>query len=154
MKFEEVLKDEDCVSIMTSIAKRYKAFISKDEIKSFKLEAAWEACEKYDPNHPSKMKFTTFLGNCLKFKILLYIRSQKIKAIKPMKDVADSRQYTGIIDMLDCLTQPEKELFEQKYIYNYSVQEIADKNNISRQSMKNRLNKIKQKIASYYQITS
>jgi len=152
MIFEEVLRSEDCVSIMNSVAKRYKGLISSDEIKSFKLESAWEASEKYDPNHPSKMKFTTYLANCLKFKILLYLRSKKIKKNRPMKDKEDSKDYTFFTDMIDCLTSEEKNIFTLKYVENYSTQEVADKYNISRQSMKNRLNKIKIKLAEHYNI--
>ena len=154
MKFEEVLKNEDCVSIMNSITKRYRGLIDKEEMKSFKLEAAWEASEKYDPHHPNQMKFTTFLGNCLKFKILLYIRSKKIKRHEPMQNMADHKQDNSLFEIMDCLNSSEKELFTQKYIYNYSTQEIADKNNTSRQTMKVRLDKIKRKIAEHYEINT
>lgn len=152
MTFEEVLKNDDCVSIMNSVAKRYKGLVSSDEIKSFKLESAWEASEKYNPNHPGKMKFTTYLANCLKFKILLYLRGKKIKKNCPMKDKADSKDYTFFTDITDCLNPEEKNIFTLKYIENYSTKEIADKYNISRQSMKNKLDKIKIKLAEHYNI--
>jgi len=153
MTFEEVLNNEDCISIMNSIAKRYKGLVSRDEIKSFKLESAWEASEKYDPNHPGQMKFTTYLANCLKFKILLYLRGKKIKKNWPMQDKEDSKDYTFFTDMIDCLDAEEKNIFILKYIENYSTQELADKQGVSRQSIKNRLDKIKNKLAEQYKVS-
>lgn len=151
MNFDQVLNDPDCIAIMSSIVKRYKGLIDRAEAKSFKLEAAWEASEKYDPNHTSKMKFTTFLGNCLKFKILLFLRNKKAKQTGPIKD-RESKDYTFLTDIMDCLDKEEQSLFVKKYLENYSSKELSDFYGLSRQSIKNKLNKIKNKIADYYNI--
>lgn len=152
MNFEQVLTDPDCISIMNSIVKRYKGFIDKSEAKSFKLEAAWEATENFDPNHPNQMKFTTYLANVLKFKILNFIRSKKIKKNIPMKDRPDVRSYTYIVDLLDCLDTQERYLFEQRFLHNISIKELAEEYNLSSQAIRSRCKKLKQKIASYYEL--
>lgn len=152
MNFEQVLTDPDCVSIMNSIVKRYKGLIDRSEAKSFKLEAAWEASENYDPNHPNQMKFSTYLANTLKFKILNFIRSKKVKKNAVMKDRPDSKSYTYIVELLDCLTPQERHLFEQRFLYNISIKELAEEYNLSSQAIRSRCKKLKQKIANYYEL--
>lgn len=152
MNFEQVLADPDCISIMNSIVKRYKGLIDRGEAKSFKLEAAWEASENYDANHPNKMKFSTYLANTLKFKILNFIRSKKIKKNVPMKDRPDAKSYTYIVDLLDCLTPQERHLFEQRFLYNIPVKELAEEYNLSSQAIRSRCKRLKQKIADHYEL--
>ncbi len=152
MNFEQVLSDPDCVSVMNSIVSRYKGLIDKSEARSFKMEAAWEAATKYDPSHPKQMKFTTYLADTLKFKILNFIRSKKIKKNTIVKDRPDSKSYTYMIDLLDFLTPQEKYLFEQRFLYNISVKDLAKEYKLSSQAIRSRCKKLKQKIANYYDL--
>ena len=152
MNFEQVLTDPDCISVMNSITRRYKGLIDKSEAKSFKLEAAWEAATKYDPSHPKKMKFTTYLADTLKFKILNFIRSKKIKKNTIVKDRADCKSYTYIVDLLDFLSPQERYLFEQRFLYNVSIKDLAEEYKLSSQAIRSKCKKLKQKIASYYDL--
>lgn len=150
MNFEEMIIDNDCKSVLMDAANRYGRGIDKGDLKSLMLESMWIASQDYNPDHPSKIKLTTFLVNIFKWKIFNLLRSRKQNKEKPLngahiRDIS-SNSHTFIFDLLESLEPSEKYLCEERFINKRSVKSIAEEYGVSTQTIISRCNKLRAKI--------
>ena len=150
MKFEEILIDNDCKSVLMDAANRYGSGIDKGDLKSLMLEAMWVTSKDYNAEHPSKIKLTTFLVNIFKWKIFNLLRSRRKEKEKSLngahiKDIS-SNSHAFIFDLLESLDPAEKYLCEERFINKRTVKSIAEEYGVSVQTIISRCNKLKTKI--------
>lgn len=148
MKFEEALESSDCSKVMHSVCYRYNKKLSKEDAKSLKLQTLWECCQKYDPNHPKKTKFTSFLYQQLDYKIrnLLKKHTKETVSLGYQGNIANKYEETNLeFDILSSLTEEEQTILIQAYLNNMTMEEIGKENGYSRETARRKLKKITSK---------
>lgn len=145
MKFEEAISNIDCIKVMHSVCYRYNKKLSLDDAKSLSMQTLWECCQKYDPNHPKKSKFTSFLYQQLDFKIknlLKKYRKEKSGLLGQETSYLDSKIE---FDILGSLNEEEGNILKQAYLYKMTMEEIGKANGYSRETARRKLKKITNK---------
>lgn len=131
MTFEEALNDEYCRKTMNLLG-RWMPRLDKNELKQLQLIALWETVETFDPK---KSKFTTHLYNRLRFKYLKHINSKKNKLGKK-QDVWYSREDFNGNSFFEGLSELNRKILEDRYIARLSLNEMANKYGVKRQTLK------------------
>lgn len=145
-KIEKALKNKDIVNIMHKASKRFTNQLDKDSIYTCQINALWKAFLNYKPE--KNTKFTTYLFNGVFIECLKEVKfnSKHQKNCKKLHDniVKTNEQYL-LIDILDEISSEEdKQLLIDK-INNMTIQEMANKRDISRETVRKRLKKLVQK---------
>ncbi len=144
MNFEEQLNNEDNKKIMFAVCYRYRRFLDEHDAESIKNETLWECCLKYDPNHPKKAKFTSYLYQKLNNKIRNHLKRPKREKTGMIPEKAYNHSSLEF-DILNSLSVEEKGILEQSYLHNMTIEEIGRANGYSRETARRKLKKIKTK---------
>lgn len=142
-KIEEALKNKDITKIMNKASSRFMNQLDRDTIYTCQINALWKAFLHFKPE--KNTKFTTYLYNgvfieCLK-ETKFQNKSRK-NAKKLHENIDNQRDDFFMIDLLDELkTEDEKSLIIDK-MSNMTIQEMADKRNISRETVRKRIKKL------------
>lgn len=142
MKFEDALESSDCSKVMHSVCYRYNKKLHKDDAKSLKLQTLWECCQKYDPNHPKKTKFTSFLYQQLDYKIKNLLKKYKKEKTNVAYQNPIYLESNLEFEILESLREEEKNILKQYYLKNMTMEEIGKANGYSRETARRRLKKV------------
>jgi|LakMenEpi12Oct12_1017442.scaffolds.fasta_scaffold00034_6 DNA-directed RNA polymerase specialized sigma24 family protein len=144
VKIDIAMKDKDIVNIMNKACSLFYRQLDSDTLYTCKINALWKSLLNYDEN--KNTKFTTYL-----YKGVLIECLKAAKFEKKSKDLHNKMLHVNvagkdnpihIIDILDELkTQEEKDLILDK-LANMTIQEMADKRNYSRETVRKKLKKI------------
>lgn len=146
-KIENALKDSNIVKIMNKASNRFKNTLDVDAIYSCQLNALWKAFLHFNPD--KNTKFTTYLYQgvfieCLKEVKFVKKHSDKKRKLHDNLSSEDiSELYVDIFDELE--NEEEKELIIDNKISKMTINEIAEKKNVSRETIRKRIKKIIQK---------
>lgn len=144
-KIENALQNKDIVNIMHKASKRFTNQLDKDTIYTCQINALWKAFLNFKPE--KNTKFTTYLFNGVFIECLKEIkfRNKYSKNTKKLHDniVKNNERYL-LIDILDELSSEEDKQLLLDKISNMTIQEMADKRNISRETVRKRLKKLVQ----------
>lgn len=144
--YEEMINNEDCINLINWVKNRYYKFLDSNDVDSYCMQASWYAWLKYDESRGTK--FTSFLVYMVDRKLCdLYYRSkEKYKNNKGVdkkyykkiaKNHQDNQKNSILVkEILDNLTEEERELLNDRYIKNLSTIEIAKSKNLSPQSIR------------------
>lgn len=143
VKIEKALQDKDITNIMHKAARRFRNQLDKDTIYTCQLNALWKAFLNFKPE--KNTKFTTYLFNgvfieCLK-EIKFRNKSSKCKH-KLHDNIAQNNERYLMIDILDEITNDEDRQLLLDKISNMTIQEMANKRNISRETVRKKLKKL------------
>ena len=143
VKIEKALKDKDITNIMHKAARRFKNQLDTDTIYTCQLNALWKAFVNFKPE--KNTKFTTYLFNgvfieCLK-EIKFKNKSNRCKH-KLHDNIAQNNERYLMIDILDEITNDEDRQLLLDKISNMTIQEMANKRNISRETVRKKLKKL------------
>ena len=145
-KIEEALKDNDILKIMNKASNSFFKQLDQDEIYTCQLNALWNGFRNFNPN--MNTKFTTYLYNGVYIECLkqLKFKNKSKKCNKKLHDNMSFRENNILFEILDCLnTDEEKDLIMDKYS-NMTINEMAEKRNYSRETVRKKLKKIYQKL--------
>lgn len=151
-KYQDILNDQ-----IDIVSNKYKKYLSDDEIKQHLLIDLWRTYESYDVERGSIEDYITY-----RFGISRRDIKNKVSKIKKR-----NKNFTSLIDDVIIDETPEDNIITKnliKYIYNYcdndelelvdilidkkeyTVIDYAKKYDLSRMTVYNRLNKLKDKI--------
>lgn len=153
MKFEEAITDNNFTALRITSYNKFKGMVNKEDFNSLALEALWEACNTHDP---SKSKLTTYFVSLLNWKICNFLRDKnrennRVKKFREHKaNQKESFNYTFLTDILDLFDQKDKYIFEQRFIYKKTVNELAEELKTSTSNIRSVCSKIKEKIKESY----
>jgi len=142
-KIENALKNKDIVKIMNKASSRFSKQLDPDTIYTCQLNALWKAFLHFKPE--KQTKFTTYLYNgvfieCLK-ETKFKNKSQRC-GNKLHDNISSNRDSFFLVDLLDELkTDEDRDLILDK-MSNMTIQEIADKRNVSRETVRKKIKKI------------
>lgn len=151
-KYQDILNDQ-----IDIVSNKYKKYLSDDEIKQHLLIDLWRMYESYDVERGSIEDYIAY-----RFGISRRDIKNKVSKIKKRR-----KNFTSLIDDVVIDETPEDNIITKnliKYIYNYcdddelelvdilidkkeyTVIDYAKKHDLSRMTVYNRLNKLKDKI--------
>lgn len=152
-KYQDILNDQ-----IDIVSNKYKKYLSDDEIKQHLLIDLWRTYESYDVERGSIEDYITY-----RFGISRRDIKNKVSKIKKRR-----KNFTSLIDNVVIDETPEDNIITKnliKYIYNYcdeddelelvnilidkkeyTVIDYAEKYDLSRMTVYNRLSKLKDKI--------
>lgn len=151
-EFLTALDNVEYARIISAASKRLSRGMTKQEIKTCRMDALWRSMANHDPE---KSKFETYLYNYTRW-IFLYQRSQKAALPGIPKEIPiatlgydivkdETEDRTSNINfnhMLEKLSAEDSQLIREYYLENYSLSEIAKKRECSRQWIHQRMQKI------------
>lgn len=143
VKIEKALQNKDITNIMHKASRRFKNQLDKDTIHTCQLNALWKAFVNFKPE--KNTKFTTYLFNgvfieCLK-ELKFINKSNKCKH-KLHDNIAQNNERYLMIDILDEIKNDEDRQLLMDKISNMTIQEMADKRNVSRETVRKKLKKL------------
>jgi DNA-directed RNA polymerase specialized sigma subunit len=143
VKIEKALKNKDITNIMHKASKRFINQLDKDTIYTCQINALWKAFLNFKPE--KNTKFTTYLFNgvfieCLK-EIKFKNKSNRCKH-KLHDNIAQNNERYLMVDILDEITNEEDRQLLLDKISNMTIQEMANKRNISRETVRKKLKKL------------
>ena len=146
-EFREANSNLDNVRIMNKVCSRYRNIIPQEEMERCKLIALWEAMKAWRPD--GGRKFTSFLYNRIDWECKKQIQQIKRARRKiafsiegPLEDRRTITQYDSVLvkDAIDNLCVKYKTVLYQRFFERMTMQEIADKNNYSRETARRYIN--------------
>ena len=143
VKIEKALKNKDITNIMHKASKRFINQLDKDTIYTCQINALWKAFLNFKPE--KNTKFTTYLFNgvfieCLK-EIKFKNKSNRCRH-KLHDNIAENNERYLMVDILDEITNEEDRQLLLDKISNMTIQEMANKRNISRETVRKKLKKL------------
>lgn len=153
-KMSEALKNKDIQNIMGKACQKFTNQLSPDELENVKLNALWKCFLHFDES--KNIKFTTYL-----YKIV-FVECLKNNMFNTKHDKYNSGTLHHnlphknnleelIIDIMDEVSDEEDKQLLLEKLQNYTIQEMADKRPISRETIRKKLKNITKKIQSKFQ---
>ena len=143
-KIEAALKDQDIIALTKSVTRSYRKSLSEDEIKSCILNALSRSISNFDPRKNSK--FTTYLHKGLRIECLTQIKKNKPllkfsnKSLSKVDDKSETQM--AMIEVMDEIGRlKDGHLVVDKYLNNYTLVEIGDKNGLHAESVRVKIKK-------------
>ena len=142
-KIEKALKNKDIKNIMHKASSRFINGLDSDTIYTCQINALWKAFVNFKPE--KNTKFTTYLYKgvfieCLK--AIKFERKQDFCTKSIHANIPAKSQTNTMFDILDEIDNHEDiELILDKY-QNMTIQEMADKREYSRETVRKKLKKI------------
>lgn len=153
IKLEEAWNNRDIQNIMHKACKKFNRQLSADEIENAKLNALWKCVLNFDES--KKIKFTTYLYKvafieCLKMNSFNIKHSKYNTGILHSNINKNNNTDVLIIDILDEAKNAEEYDILLEKIQNYTIQEMTNTRNISRETVRKKLKNITQKIKTKF----
>lgn len=153
IQIEDALKNKDIMNIMHKAAKRFVNQLDVDTIYTCKLNALWKAFVNFKPE--KNTKFTTYLYQGVFIECLKEVKFQtKTKRCcgKLHDNIPNSGSEMLLIEILDEIKDEEDRSLIIDKINNLTIQEMADKREYSRETVRKKLKKIISKIQPKFKI--
>lgn len=161
---EAVLKNEDNLKIVKSVAGRFAKSLNKEELNSCIYKGVWKCLANYDEE---KTKFTTWLYQNVYWECIRELKhlsktlntdKENPRYIEFIPDKVLSyihrREYNDevyeIRECLDKLPKKDSNILKEYYIYNMTLKELSEKYGYSIETMRKRVNKSVEKFTLIY----
>lgn len=147
MNIEEILKNEDCISIAKKAAIPFMNSLSEDEINYCIANAAWNSVKCFNPN--KNVKLLTYLYRGVTIECTKHIKSNNHKnklkispSTKGLYVVSDKKNSIEKIDMLDEIKNCEDpSLMYRRFYENKTLNELAKEENLTKEGIRLRIQK-------------
>jgi RNA polymerase sigma factor (sigma-70 family) len=141
-KIENALNNKDILKIMNKASKRFRNTLDGDAIYTCQINALWKAFLHFKPE--KKAKFTTYLYQGVFIECLKEVKFvNKSKSPHKLHENMSSYQNTTImVDLLDELKNEEDREIIMDRISRMTINEIAQKKNVSRETIRKKIKKI------------
>tara|TARA_B100001559_G_C16490852_1_gene618382 strand:- start:596 stop:1066 length:471 start_codon:yes stop_codon:yes gene_type:complete len=142
-KIEQALNNKDIVKIMNKASQRFNSQLDRDTIHTCQINALWKSFVNFKPE--KNTKFTTYLYNgvfieCLKE--IKFINKSKKCTGKLHKNMVGRSEDGLLTDVLDELESDEEKSLILDRISKMTINEIAKKHGVSRETIRKKLKKI------------
>lgn len=150
-EYFEAYHNEDNVGILNNVSNKFVGQLDRDTIEECKDKSLWRALQYHNDNHESGQKFTTSLYRFAMWEFLREV--DKVKPSIPSFSIdnyenipsgcTEDGGFTSIMlrDCIDKLPNEQQKLIQYKFFDNMTLNEIAEKVNRSRETVRNRLEK-------------
>lgn len=151
LTFETAKDNIDYIKIAKHATKRYSKYLTDDEAYSAQMLGLWDAVQKFDPSKGTK--FTTFLYS----RVLYAVKNYHLNRDKKYKDKHKSYEHgdlnavinskklyassSKILEIITDLSDEDRLLLEEKYVYNMTYDEIAKKYGYCKETARRKIRK-------------
>lgn len=144
LSFNEAINNEDVKKISLKAASSFTDCLSEEEIKNCIHGAIWNATINFKPEKNSK--FTTYLYRGVIYECLKCKKSNKNSKINCVNInnnlISDNFKSFDKIDIMDEIKNcSEPDLIIDRFFYNFTLNEIAKKRGISKETVRFKLKK-------------
>jgi len=144
LSFSEAINNEDVKKISLKAASSFTDCLSEEEIKNCIHGAIWSATINFNPEKNSK--FTTYLYRGVIYephKCKKSNKNSKINCVNINNNlISDNFKSFDKIDIMDEIKKcAEPELIIDRFFYNFTLNEIANKRGISKETVRFKLKK-------------
>ena len=147
MNIEEILNNEDCISIANKAAIPFMNSLSQDEINYCIANAAWNSVKSFNPD--KNVKLLTYLYRGVVIECTKHVKSNinknKLKispSTKGLYIASDNRNDIENIDMLDEIKNCEDpSLMYRRFYENKTLNELAKEENLTKEAIRLRIQK-------------
>lgn len=152
---EQALNNRDYQQVMHKAAQKFRKSLDEDTVYTCQINALWHSLENFDPSR--NVKFTTYLHKgvfieCVKAVKFLNRHTRLTKA-KLHDNIVCNKQSgsTALVDLMDEVnTSSERDLILDR-ISGKTISEMAETRNVSRETVRKRMNKISHSIRAKYE---
>jgi len=149
-KIENALKNTDVQGIMNKAASTFTRQLSPDEIHTCKLNALWKSLTHWNEN--GNCKFLTYLFNGVKYECIREVKFKKKDRSSGGKDldkfIPSHEDHVSEIDMMDEIDNLPNSGLVKDRAFSYTINEIADRHDMNRESTRRRLKKSSELLSS------
>ena len=139
-KIKRTLLVESNIKAINSACYKYRFVMDEIALQNCILHGTWNCLQKHDPKF--KTKFSSSLYNHIQWECKSYLKQERPRHSRGFKslssmDVECPENAQLQHEIRDCLSQldgPDKELLEQYYFYNLTLEEIGKKHGYSKQA--------------------
>jgi DNA-directed RNA polymerase specialized sigma subunit len=151
MKIQKAMNDTDIVSIMHKASAKFERNLDEDEIYTCHLNALWKCFLTFDKN--KNTKFTTYLYRGVFMECVKQLKfKNKSKLCVTLHDNISGKDYSTIMcDIFDELENEEEKTVLRDRMANCTLNEIAKKQQYSRETARKRLKKIYKNLKNKFQ---
>ena len=154
-RIEEALSNRHYQKVMNKAAQKFRKALDPDTVYTCQLNALWHSLESFDPKF--KVKFTTYLHKgvfieCIKA-LKFANRHRRLTQSKLHDNIVCNKQSSqaAMVDLMDEIdTADDKDLLMDR-IAGKTISEMAETRNVSRETVRKRVNKIAKNIREKYQ---
>lgn len=151
-KIKEAMENKDIVRVMNKASESFRSQLDHDDIYTCQINALWKSFLNFKPN--KNTKFTTYLFKGVFIECLKELKFKKKSSRCNRKlhgNIPSKSNPTFMVDMLDEVSSSEdRDLLMDKYS-NLTIQEMADKREYSRETVRKKLKKIYQNIQDKFE---
>lgn len=149
----EAWKNKDVQNIMGKACRKFTNQLNPDEIENAKLNALWKCFLHFDAS--KNIKFTTYLYKivfieCLKNNAFNTKYNKKNISTLHNNIAHENNLDTLIVDIMDEVANEEDKQLLLEKLQNYTIQEMAEKRPISRETVRKKLKNITTKIKTKF----
>lgn len=152
-EFEVAYDNIDNQKIMRAACKKYKMFLDSDVLHGCRLNGLWK-CLIYHKSHDTEVKFTTSLYNYVKWEcqkeIEKKIKNRQTASLDVNSCIISGREpderMGHVTECMRKLPADEQNLIKHRYIDGMTLQEIGVVYNISKETVRHRINKAVKKL--------
>lgn len=144
ISFSDAIEDEDVKKISLKAASSFSDCLSQEEIKNCIHGAIWSATLNFKPE--KNTKFTTYLYRGVVHECLKCKKSNKDSKLSPfslssniISKKTNDFEKIDIIDEIKACSEPD--LLIDRFFYNFTLSEMADKRGVSKETIRFKLKK-------------
>tara|TARA_R100000005_G_scaffold6673_1_gene3114 strand:- start:754 stop:1236 length:483 start_codon:yes stop_codon:yes gene_type:complete len=147
MNIEDILSDEDCISVARKASIPFSGVLSQDEINCCITNAAWNSVKSFNPEKNTKL--TTFLYKGVIIECTKQIKNNngKNNGLKNVSSsslgfVEDKNNYLTDIDLMDEIRNcSDPDIMFGRFYENKTLSEIAKEESITKEAVRLRIKK-------------
>tara|TARA_R110000824_G_scaffold268532_3_gene457163 strand:+ start:285 stop:779 length:495 start_codon:yes stop_codon:yes gene_type:complete len=147
-EFEKAYSNQDNKNIIKAAAKKYSSKLSKDAQKTCGMHGLWRCIQNHDDKYGRKFTTSLFIHVDWECKRELGILTRKpLSFLGEHDEEIPSPAISGeALDILDTLTEKQKEIMYQRFYENRTLEEIGKKQGYSKEAARQNINKILSKL--------
>jgi hypothetical protein len=152
-RINEAWNSKDVQKIMGKACRKFTNQLSPDELENAKLNALWKCFLNFDES--KNIKFTTYLYKIVFIECLKNNAFNTKYSKKNIRTLHNNMSQGGnvdalLIDIIDEASSEEERQILLEKLQNYTIQEMAEKRPISRETVRKKLKNITTKIKTKF----
>jgi len=147
-EFEKAYSNQDNKNIIKTVTKKYASKLSKELQESCGMHGLWRCIQNHDDSYGRKFTTSLFIHVDWECKRELGILSRKPISFlgESDNDIAEAPPSGQVSDILEPLSEKQKEIMYQRFYENRTLEEIGKKQGYSKEAARQNINKILSKL--------
>ena len=143
-EFEIAYENQDNKNIIKAVTKKYANKLSKDSQKTCGMYGLWRCIQNHDDKYGRKFTTSLFIHVDWECKRELASMNKKNMSLlgEQDNDIPSPASSGDFSDMLEVLTDNQKDIIRQRFYENRTLEEIGNNQGYSKEAARQNINKI------------